>query len=157
VNLNILQKRFFPVISQIGISYRNLSLSQIHSDQLRYNQYLSDKKFKVKAGDRMPYFLVDGISIYNRLREPKFHLITFTSGMENIHLDKIETSTKYNNKYADILDYQVLTLYPELATMFGTDKTFTLLLRPDNYIGFITSDPTLHTLELYLQETIGHS
>ncbi|HSH53641.1 MAG TPA: FAD-dependent monooxygenase [Methylotenera sp.] len=156
VNLNFLKKRFFPVISQIGISYRNLSLSQIHSNQLRYNQYLSDKKFKVKAGDRMPYFLVDGISIYNRLREPKFHLITFTSETENIHLDKNETSAKYNNKYADILDYQVLPLSPELATMFGTNKTFTLLLRPDNYIGFITSDPTLHTLELYLQVTIGH-
>jgi hypothetical protein len=147
------------VISQIGISYRNLSLSQISSDQLRYNQYLSDKKFKVKAGDRMPYFLVDGISIYNRLREPKFHLITFTSEMENIHLDKNETITKSEaiTNYADILDYQVLTLYPELATMFGSDKTFALLLRPDNYIGLITSDPTLHTLELYLQETIGLS
>lgn len=142
VNLNVLKKRFFPVISQIGISYRNLSLSL----------HLADGKFKVKAGDRMPYFLVDGESVYNRLREPKFHLITFTSEMESIHLDKNETITKY----AAILDNQVVPLSPELAAIFGTDKSFTLLLRPDNYIGFITSDFAFPTLALYLQETIGY-
>src|SRR5262249_49863531 len=39
----------FPLISQIGINYRNASLSVQNGN-----------KHDVKAGDRMPYFLVDG-------------------------------------------------------------------------------------------------
>jgi len=39
-----------------------------------------DRQFEVKAGDRMPYFLVDGSSVYDQLRAPKFHLLTFSNG-----------------------------------------------------------------------------
>jgi len=64
-------RRFlFPLNSQIGISYRHSSLSQ----------HTGDEDFKIKAGDRMPYFLIDGESIYDKLRQPKFHWLVFSNG-----------------------------------------------------------------------------
>lgn len=58
---------FFPLISQIGISYRERSLSDDQAD------------LEVKAGDRMPYFTVEDKSIYDWLRNPAFHLLQFTN------------------------------------------------------------------------------
>src|SRR5262249_46086961 len=52
----------FPLLSQIGIHYRHGSLSD----------HAGDENFEVKAGDRMPYFLTDGESVYDKLRRPKF-------------------------------------------------------------------------------------
>ena len=65
VGLEVVQKAVFPLISQIGINYRHSPLS------------VNETNFHVKAGDRMPYFTVDGESIYDRLREPKFHVVVF--------------------------------------------------------------------------------
>jgi 2-polyprenyl-6-methoxyphenol hydroxylase-like FAD-dependent oxidoreductase len=70
LSFETVRKRFFLLISQIGINYRDSSLSA----------HAGDREFDVKAGDRMPYFLVDGKSIYDKLREPKFHLLTFSDG-----------------------------------------------------------------------------
>ena len=67
LSIDAVKKRFFPLISQIGITYRDSSLSA----------HDGDEHFKVRAGDRMPYFVVDGRSIYDRLRAPTFHLRQF--------------------------------------------------------------------------------
>ena len=37
------------------------------------------KPIDVKAGDRMPYFLVDGQNIFHKLNAPKFHLLLFSN------------------------------------------------------------------------------
>ncbi len=79
LSLDAVKKRFFPLISQIGITYRDQSLSA-HDD---------DDDFEFKAGDRMPYFLIDGKSIYDKLREPKFHLLTFSDG-ESVSAGQVE-------------------------------------------------------------------
>src|ERR1700752_4407387 len=68
-SLESVSRRIFPLISQIGVNYRHASLSQHTADE-----------HDVKAGDRLPYFLVDGESIFDRLKEPKFHLLLFTHG-----------------------------------------------------------------------------
>ncbi len=60
LGLDIVRHFIFPLISQIGINYRHSSLSQ----------HVGDENFRVKAGDRMPYFLINGTSIYDKLREP---------------------------------------------------------------------------------------
>ena len=60
-SLDAVKKFVFPRISQIGINYRHSGMSD-HGDD-----YLD-----VRAGDRFPYFTVDGASIYDRLREPKW-------------------------------------------------------------------------------------
>ncbi|MDT7603331.1 MAG: hypothetical protein QOF61_1328, partial [Acidobacteriota bacterium] len=53
LHLGAVQRLIFPLVSQIGITYRKHSLSD----------HDGDAGFKVKAGDRMPYLLIDGMSV----------------------------------------------------------------------------------------------
>ena len=110
LNIDAVKRIVFPLISQIGINYRKSSLST------------GGDEFKIKAGDRMPYFVVDGASIYDRLREPRFRLLVFSDGSTNIDKN---------------VEAEVLPLYPLIAETFGANRTFCVLLRPDNYIGYI--------------------
>jgi len=143
LSLDSIKKRFFPLISQIGINYRDSSLS-VHDD---------DDEFEVRAGDRLPYFLVDGKSIYDQLREPKFHLLTFSDG-EGDYEKQTSESTR---TWAHILDHETVPIYPHVAEIFGVSKPFTVLLRPDNYIGFISADTSPNRMEKYLKGTIGNA
>ena len=143
VRLNGVKKRFFPLISQIGINYRQSPLSQ----------HVTDKAFAIKAGDRMPYFLIDNESIYSKLYAPKFHLLTFTNSQDDLQNKADEIKTEY----ADMLDYQILTLSLELEKVFGVDKSFTVLLRPDNHIALISTNTSLDKVELYLNEVIAYA
>ena len=137
-------KRFvFPLVSQIGINYRHGSLSRQDDGE----------DFKVKAGDRMPYFPVEGESVYDRLRQPKFHLLAFMEESSPAHASVPEVESRY----ADLFDFQTLPLRPHAAEAFGTDKPFTVLLRPDNYIGYISAETSSSGLRAYLQDFIGHS
>lgn len=137
------KERFFRLISQIGITYREGSLSW----------HEGDGEFTVKAGDRMPYFLVDGKSIYDRLREPKFHLLTFSDGQ----LDDQLTSGEVESADTPLVDHHVIPLSPHVAEIFGSDKSFKVLLRPDNYIGFISPEGSSNGLKAYLHEVLRGS
>lgn len=143
ISIEAVRKRLFILISQIGINYRDSSLSA----------HAYDREFEVKAGDRMPYFLVDGKSIYDKLREPKFHLLTFSDTESNTQktVDEIEQA------YAHLVDYHVVPLYPHVAEIFGVNRPFNLLLRPDNHIGSVSFDTSLGGLRTYLKEFIGRS
>ena len=146
LSIETVRKKFFILISQIGIRYRDGSLS-IHRDNSSPG---GDADFDVKAGDRMPYFLVDGKSIYDRLRAPKFHLITFTdekSGYDSSGPGVIA-------KFANLIDHYVIPVCPQVIAIFGSNKPFNILLRPDNYIGFISSDISLDPLTRYLSKII---
>lgn len=134
LSLDVVKRAIFPLISQIGITYRKSSLSQDNAGLI------------VKAGDRMPYFEIEGKSIYDRLHEPKFHLIVFSDGKRN----QLNAANEFKNKYNGWLDIHSLPLYPGIARVFGTDTSFTLLLRPDNYIGLITLGNSLEEVEMYL-------
>jgi hypothetical protein len=133
----------FPLISQIGINYRHSSLSG----------HTGDEFFKVKAGDRMPYFTIDGESIYDRLRRPEFHLLVF-SGAEN---DFQELKTELESLYAGLVDFNAVRLDAQTIDIFGTDKSFSVLLRPDNYIGYISTETSLSGLRAYLNNFVGYS
>ena len=113
----------FPLISQIGINYRKSSLS------------VNDGIFKIKAGDRMPYFIFDGAEIYEKLNAPKFHLVRFSDGTT-----KTPDYSKVLNVYGDFLDFHEMPLYPNIAEIFGIKETFAVVLRPDNYIGLIAAE-----------------
>ncbi len=143
LSLDVVKARFFPLISQIGINYRDGSLSD----------HGGDGEFDVKAGDRLPYFLVDGNSIYDKLREPKFHLLTFSDGGS----DYQATGDEVESKYAHHVDYHVVPLYPHVAEVFRMSEPFNVLLRPDNYIGFISLETSMDKPRIYLNEVIGHS
>jgi 2-polyprenyl-6-methoxyphenol hydroxylase-like FAD-dependent oxidoreductase len=133
--------RFFRMISQTGINYREGSLSRNSKSN----------GFAVEAGDRMPYFLLDGKSVYDQLREPKFHLLTFSDGER----DYQSTRDELERDLASLVDYHVVPLYPHVAEIFGTTETFNVLLRPDNYLAFISRETALSEVRDYLNEIRG--
>lgn len=159
LSIEAVRKKFFILISQIGITYRDSFLSMHET-----GPHDGDHAFEVKAGNRMPYFLVDGKSIYDRLRAPKFHLLTF-SDQETIGekpdalradasdrggLADVESELTETGKYTELIDRHVIPLDAHVVEIFGADKSFNVLLRPDNYIGFISSDTSVRTLSNYL-------
>jgi 2-polyprenyl-6-methoxyphenol hydroxylase-like FAD-dependent oxidoreductase len=134
-------KRYvFPLVSQIGISYRHSPLSR----------HAGDDDFKVKAGDRMPYFLVEGESVYDRLHQPKFHLLAFTD--ETASARASETSQTEAASPNDLVDFQAFPLGPQVKEAFGADRPFTVLLRPDNYVAHIWAGSPLGGLKDYLDD-----
>ncbi|MEO6590109.1 MAG: FAD-dependent monooxygenase [Pyrinomonadaceae bacterium] len=131
LNFDAVKKIIFPLVSQIGINYRKSRLS-VHNEN-----------FKVRAGDRMPYFMVDGASIYEKLKSPMFHLLTFSDGQTEMFA---ESETEKDSFY----DYISFPLYPHVAEIFGCTKSFSVLLRPDNYIAMITEENSLEKINEYL-------
>jgi 2-polyprenyl-6-methoxyphenol hydroxylase-like FAD-dependent oxidoreductase len=138
-SLDVVKKAIFPLVSQIGINYRDSRLSE------------TTGSFSVKAGDRMPYFLVDGKSIYDNVREPKFHLISFSDGQQPAP----EVENILDSKYKELLDFHSLPLYPNITEIFGTKQSFMVMLRPDNYIGLITNGNAPEAIQKYLSEALG--
>jgi 2-polyprenyl-6-methoxyphenol hydroxylase-like FAD-dependent oxidoreductase len=139
----------FPLISQIGIHYHNSVLSE----------HKGEEGFAVKAGDRMPYFQIGSESIYDRLHQPKFHLLVFSDGQlegeSDEQNDYQELKMGVENEYADWVDFNVFPLSSHVADLFGRQESFAVFLRPDNYIGFLSSKPSLRSplneLQIYLQ------
>ena len=133
-SLDAVKKWVFPRISQIQINYEDESLSREHG------------KFAVHAGDRMPWFEVEGASIYDRLREPKFHLIVFYDGKTEIPPLPDDLMREWDEQF----DSTVISLYPNIAEIFGTTESFYVILRPDNYIGLISNDFSPNEVRKYL-------
>lgn len=136
LKIESVRKRFFPLMSQIGINYRDFSLSA----------HAGDSSFKVKAGDRLPYFLLDGKSVYTKLHEPKFHLLAFHNAQGN----DLPVPGEIAHPHAHLVDYHAIGLEPHLTEIFGADSPFIVLLRPDNYIAFISEDISLKRANAYL-------
>ena len=145
LSIDAIKKRFFPLISQIGITYRDSSLSE----------HDGDREFEVKAGDRMPYFLIDGQSVYDNLRAPKFHLLVFATDRNQDTGDFRITTDAIESDHANLLDQYSIPFTPQIRELFGIDKPFQLLLRPDNYVAYISPEPSSGKLATYLKEKIG--
>lgn len=137
--LDAVNQFFFPLISQIGISYRERSLSDDQAD------------LEVKAGDRMPYFTVEDKSIYDWLRNPAFHLLQFT----NERNQDEEMANRIKRNFAGLVEYQTLPLDQNSSEIFGTEQPFSLLIRPDNYIAVVTQEPAESVLSAYFKNVIG--
>jgi len=121
-SLDAVRRFVFPRISQIAINYRESSLSE------------NEGSFKVKAGDRMPWFEIGGRSLYDDLHAPVFHLIVFSDGTT-------ETRALPGDRMnGEQIDSHLYTLTEKIEEVFGCQHTFFLILRPDNYIGLITDD-----------------
>jgi 2-polyprenyl-6-methoxyphenol hydroxylase-like FAD-dependent oxidoreductase len=128
-------KRFvFPRISQIAINYRGSSLGK------------NKGSFKVKAGDRMPWFEIDGKSIYDFLHDPVFHLLMFSEGKTEVPAFRENLMENWKGK----IDSHFFDLGEKAREAFGTNSPFFLILRPDNYIGIISDDFSPETVSDYL-------
>ncbi len=137
-SFDAIKKLIFPVVSQIGINYRHSSLSR----------HIGDEDFEVKAGDRLPYFVVDGKSVYDKLQQPKFHWLVFSDSES----ESPSSQTENELLKRDLVEVHPMRLSPQLAEVFGTDKPFNLLLRPDNYIGFISTGTSTNQVLTYLRD-----
>jgi len=140
-SLDVVRRFAFPAISQIGINYRHSSLSN----------HAGDEDFEVKAGDRMPYFLVDGQNIFDRLRQPKFHFFVFSSESDGFR----ELKDELASRYPELVDFNASVISPEVEELFGTNKDFSVLLRPDNHIGLLSSEVSLNHVQEYLAKFVG--
>jgi hypothetical protein len=134
-SLESVSKRIFPLISQIGINYRKGKLSE-HTDE---------ESDDVKAGDRLPYFVLDGQSIFDKLKEPKFHLLLFSNS------DRSGACEEFAGEFADC---HVIPITDRVKEIFEREDDFSVFLRPDNYIAFISSDITPRMVEEYLQARV---
>jgi 2-polyprenyl-6-methoxyphenol hydroxylase-like FAD-dependent oxidoreductase len=136
--LDTVRKFLFPRVAQLAINYRSGALSA-HGD---------DQDTEVKAGDRMPYFLVDGDSIYEKLHAPKFHLLTFWDGETTI------VSESLPEDISEFVEEHTIAIYPRVAEVFGLTESFRVLLRPDNYIATISKGTSLAPIENYLKRCL---
>ncbi|HUR99636.1 MAG TPA: FAD-dependent monooxygenase [Pyrinomonadaceae bacterium] len=136
-SMDAVKKFVFPRISQIGINYRHSVMTEHGDDYL-----------EIKAGDRFPYFTLDGASIYDRLREPKFHLLSFSDGSD------AGIDAGFGHGFEEIADRHEIPISTRITEIFGTDKSFNVLLRPDNYIATITGDASLAPIENYLKRCL---
>jgi len=132
-NLEVVSKRVFPLISQIGITYSDDSLSQ-HTD---------DEAEHVHAGDRIPYFLVGGKSIFDKLNAPKFHLLIFSNS------DHADVCSEFEREFGHLADCQVLPIDSRVSELFEKEKEFCVFLRPDNHIAFISSEISTRNVAEY--------
>ena len=132
-SLDVVRRAMFPLISQIGINYRHSPLSQ------------GEPSLNVRAGDRMPYFTIEGKSIFEHLMAPRFHAVVFDDGSD----------TPEELNMGELVGVLRFPLYPSVSEIFGPKKTFTVLLRPDNYIGQITPNDSADAINNYLRSTIG--
>lgn len=125
-------KRFlFPRLSQIGLHYRSSSLSR----------HDGDSGFNVRAGDRMPYCAVNGVSLYELLKKPCFHLLVFALG-ERPALTAVEN---------ELIEVIVLAFDRRVRRLFGASRPFYILLRPDNHIGLISQGDPASDVKAYMQ------
>jgi 2-polyprenyl-6-methoxyphenol hydroxylase-like FAD-dependent oxidoreductase len=138
LGLKSVQNFIFPLVSQIGINYRKSRLSK------------SEGFFKTKAGDRMPYFEIEGEGAFERLKQPKFHLICFSDGQNQPPDFSSELAD-----YASLTDFHEIPLYPQIAEIFGAQKSFLVILRPDNYIGLISENTSIETVREYFNFLTG--
>jgi hypothetical protein len=140
-SLDVVRRFAFPAVSQIGINYRHGSLSN----------HARDEDFEVKAGDRMPYFLVDGQNIFDRLQQPKFHFLVFSREPNGFQ----ELKDELASQYPELVDFNAFAISPEVGEVFGTNSDFSMLLRPDNHVGTTSSDKSLSHVQEYLIKFIG--
>ncbi len=133
--MDFVKRAVFPLISQIGINYRGASLSEDAID------------LKVKAGDRMPWFHIEGRSVYDWLRAPKFHFIVFHDGSS--------ARDQITDDLDGLADVHAIPLYPHIAEIFDADETFCVLLRPDNYVGYIAHGVNVEGAREYMKKILS--
>ena len=126
----------FPLVSQIGINYEKSSLS------------VTRGRFDVKAGDRMPWFEIEGRSVYESLREPVFHVLIFSD--DSVEIPPLPD--RLGKDWHDRIDFNYFELNDDVRDRFGTGEPFFVILRPDNYIGMISDEFDPHAVEAYLQK-----
>lgn len=123
---SFINRRIFPLLSQTGIKYPNSSLT------------IKSAVAKIAAGDRMPYFRVNGESIFDKLKEPVFKILYFGNNDEYLQEIKHDTIELIKLSFEDI------------PAIFTGQSGFYIVVRPDNYISYIGKDIEKIKQSIYL-------
>lgn len=134
LSFDAVKRIVFPLVSQIGISYRDSSISETVGE------------FDVKAGDRMPWFEIEGRSIYDDLNDPTFRLLVFSDAPSDVPRLLGDLTDKWKGR----IDTHSYRLTDAARGAFGCDHSFFMILRPDNYIGLLSDDFSPSVAEKYL-------
>ena len=141
------RKFAFKTVSQIAVNYRQGSLSRNNK-----NQSFSAKT--PKAGDRFPYYQVNGKSVFEWFQNTYFHALYFYTS-EN------PAATQQLTNYFKLAKIHVL-LHPlpkdTYSTLFedlGIHEKALLIIRPDMYIGYRSSVVDLVDLEIYFEQHLA--
>ena len=129
-----LRRYAFPTIAQIGYSYQPHSLALDASDQ--------NNSFN--AGDRFPYFPED--NLYHKLNNPGFHLIHIGPNEMDVSL-KDSIREEFSGPLFFVEDQNI-----EKWKKLGVNNEMFILVRPDNYITFISDLPDKEQLNDYLKK-----
>jgi len=60
--------------------------------------------------------------------------------------------TELDHSDLEFVDFNVIPLDPQVAEVFGMNQVFNILLRPDNYIAFISAEVSLNRVKHYLKQ-----
>ena len=132
------RKQLFLLVSQININYFSSSLAK-------------GKAGKIRAGARLPFLTVVqnkiSISIYKLIKEKAIHPFTVLS--YNIVSDGFEQLDKslYNIVAVEINDNN-----NKAFKEAGFPRSFVLVIRPDNYIGYISERTNVEKLNHFMKE-----
>ena len=99
----------------------------------------------MRAGDRIPYFLVDGLSIFDKLKTPKFHLLIFSNS------DNANVCSDFERSFGHLADCQVIPIDARVSELFEKENEFSVFLRPDNHIAFVSSEISPGNVAEYLR------
>lgn len=117
----------FKTLSQIKWTYKDCSVSK----------NISAQKLKFTAGDRLPYILINKESVYTLLTEPVFHLLIIGNTSISFTPNEFVKRVKL-----DIDNWKA----------FGVIKPLFILVKPDNYIAFISDEMNEESLDNYLKQ-----
>ena len=96
----------------------------------------------------MPWFEIEGRSVYESLREPVFHVLIFSD--DSVEIPPLPD--RLGKDWHDRIDFNYFELNDDVRDRFGTGEPFFVILRPDNYIGMISDEFDPEAVEAYLQK-----
>ncbi len=145
----VIRHFFFRKISEIGIQYRESSLT--HHASLGNFPFHSPK-----PGDRLPYILYneDGkeVNIHEKVKGTCFHLFIFTKHTSPDEIIKVAEN------YTHLISIETIPYTSETSYLYerlGIENNGCYLIRPDMYIAYRSGKPEAEHFESYLQQYLN--
>ena len=128
----------FLTVSQIQINYSTSSLSK-------------GKAGKIKGGMRLPYFFVTQAgkvsSVYDLIKEKTAN--TFTVLVYNLPANNF---AGLDNSFFNLLPLEVNKANDASLKEIGLPNSFAIVVRPDNYIAYISTKADINELSNFINE-----
>lgn len=132
------RKQIFLSVSQIKINYFSSSLSK-------------GRAGKVQAGLRLPYFFITqdkvSISIYQLLNERVVNPFTIL-----FYKVSAESFGRLDIEIFNMVEIEINNINTKIFKENGFPDSFVMMVRPDNYIGYISPNADVDELSNFMEE-----